>query len=220
MITGVADRVPDRVTRRVYLDAFDGDAAIDLQPEEIAAHYRESVAGPGFGWLIPVRPLRVLGVTERSDVDRLSARLTPRPWLGCTEPLRLSGAVQRVPAAFVERTGWMRVFQPHAARAAARGWPVLMIGTGHEAMVTENRLPADTPGQTRDRLREAERGRAMQLRAEGVLKRLWRVPGRNATIGLYEAEDPATLHDALTSLPMWPWMDVTAEPLATHPQER
>nr|WP_233157387.1 MULTISPECIES: muconolactone Delta-isomerase family protein [Amycolatopsis] len=87
-------------------------------------------------------------------------------------------------------------------------------------MVTENRLPADTPGQTRDRLREAERGRAMQLRAEGVLKRLWRVPGRNATIGLYEAEDPATLHDALTSLPMWPWMDVTAEPLATHPQER
>ncbi|MGI6872261.1 muconolactone Delta-isomerase [Amycolatopsis sp. 3B14] len=85
---------------------------------------------------------------------------------------------------------------------------------------TENRLPADTPGQTRDQLCKAERERAMELRAEGVLKRLWRVPGRNATIGLYEAEDPAALHDALTSLPMWPWMDVTVEPLATHPQER
>ncbi|AIJ22924.1 MULTISPECIES: muconolactone Delta-isomerase family protein [Amycolatopsis methanolica group] len=85
---------------------------------------------------------------------------------------------------------------------------------------TENRLPADTPGQTRDQLRKAERERAMELRADGVLKRLWRVPGRNATIGLYEAEDPAALHDALTSLPMWPWMDVTVEPLATHPQER
>jgi len=85
---------------------------------------------------------------------------------------------------------------------------------------TENLLPPDTPDETRERLRLAERARAGELRAAGVLKRLWRVPGRNATIGLYEAEDPAALHDALTSLPMWKWMDVTVEALATHPQER
>src|SRR3954463_11863594 len=60
----------------------------------------------------------------------------------------------------------------------------------------------------------------MELRAAGVLKRLWRVPGRNATIGLYEAADPAQLHDALMSLPMAPWLDVHVEPLATHPRER
>ncbi|WP_020423185.1 alpha/beta fold hydrolase [Amycolatopsis sp. ATCC 39116] len=139
VITGVADRVPDRVARRVYLDAFvgdDGEAAVDLQPETIAGHYRESVATAGFGWLIPVRSLRVLGVTEQSDVDWLSARLTPHPWLSYTEPLRLTGAVERVPAAFAECTDWMRVFQPHAERAAARGWPVHTIATGHEAMVT------------------------------------------------------------------------------------
>jgi muconolactone D-isomerase len=39
-------------------------------------------------------------------------------------------------------------------------------------------------------------------------------------VGLYEAADPAELHDALMSLPMAPWLDVTVEPLATHPQER
>lgn len=44
--------------------------------------------------------------------------------------------------------------------------------------------------------------------------------GRNATIGLYEAADPAELHDALVSLPMWKWMDITVEALATHPQEK
>ena len=60
----------------------------------------------------------------------------------------------------------------------------------------------------------------MELRAAGVLKRLWRVPGRNATIGLYEAADPAELHDALMSLPQAPWLDVTVEPLALHPQEQ
>ncbi|MEO3889382.1 muconolactone Delta-isomerase family protein [Nonomuraea sp. B5E05] len=38
--------------------------------------------------------------------------------------------------------------------------------------------------------------------------------------GLYEAGDPAELHDALASLPMWKWMDVTVEALATHPQEQ
>lgn len=85
---------------------------------------------------------------------------------------------------------------------------------------TENLLPADTPDETREQLRHGERERAMQLREAGVLKRLWRVPGRNATVGLYEAEDPAALHDALTSLPMWKWMDITVEALATHPQER
>ncbi|WP_053912849.1 muconolactone Delta-isomerase family protein [Streptomyces sp. TP-A0875] len=85
---------------------------------------------------------------------------------------------------------------------------------------TENLLPPDTPDEVREELRRAERVRAMELREAGVLKRLWRVPGRNATVGLYEAADPAALHEALVSLPLWKWMDVTVEALATHPQER
>lgn len=85
---------------------------------------------------------------------------------------------------------------------------------------TENLLPPDTPDDVREELRSGERRRAMELRDAGTLKRLWRVPGRNATVGLYEADDPAALHDALASLPMWKWMDVTVEALATHPQER
>jgi muconolactone D-isomerase len=85
---------------------------------------------------------------------------------------------------------------------------------------SENRLPPETPAERREELRSAERARAMELREAGVLKRLWRVPGRNATIGLYEAADPAALHDALVSLPMSPWLDVHVEALAQHPQER
>jgi muconolactone D-isomerase len=85
---------------------------------------------------------------------------------------------------------------------------------------SENRLPPETPAEQRAELRAAERARAVELRAAGVLKRLWRVPGRNATVGLYEAADPAELHDALMSLPMSPWLDVHVEALAQHPQER
>ncbi|WP_435154691.1 alpha/beta fold hydrolase [Amycolatopsis sacchari] len=144
VVTGVADRVPSRIARRVYLDAFvgdDGEAAIDLLPETVAGHYRESVAGPGFGWLIPVRSLTVLGVTEQADLDWLTPRLTPHPWLTYTEPLRLQGS--EVPAAFIECVDWMRVFRPHAERAAARGWPVHEVATGHEAMVTAPKELAD-----------------------------------------------------------------------------
>lgn len=139
VVTGVTDQRPHRIRRRVYLDAFvgrDGEAAIDLLPAQVAEHYRESVAGPGFGWLVPVRSLEVLGVTGQEDLDWLHPRLTPHPWLTYTQPLALTGACDAVPAAFVECTDWMRVFQQQAERAEAAGWPVLTVPTGHEAMVT------------------------------------------------------------------------------------
>ncbi len=85
---------------------------------------------------------------------------------------------------------------------------------------SENRLPAETPAERREELRTAERARAMELRTAGILKRLWRVPGRNAWIGLFEAADAAALHDAVMSLPLAPWLDVQVEALAQHPQEK
>lgn len=81
-----------------------------------------------------------------------------------------------------------------------------------------NQPESMTPDE-RERLRVIERARAMELREQGVLKRLWRVPGRRAVVGLWETPDATALHEALASLPMFPWIDVTVEPLATHPQE-
>lgn len=139
VITGVADRVSDRLAKRIYLDAFvgqDGEAAIDLLPEKIAGHYHESVEEKGFGWLIPTRSLEVLGVTADEDLSWLRPRLTPHPWKTYTEPLQLSGNQDKVAAAFIECVDWMRVFTPQAEKAAALGWPTHEIATGHEAMVT------------------------------------------------------------------------------------
>ena len=79
--------------------------------------------------------------------------------------------------------------------------------------------PESMTSDERERLRGIERARAMELREQGILKRLWRVPGRRAVVGLWEADDATALHEALASLPMFPWMDVSVEALATHPQE-
>lgn len=139
IVSGVADRLATRLRQRVYLDAFvgdDGEAAIELLPANVAHHYRTSVAEEGFGWLIPPRPLERLGISEPVDVEWLTPRLTPHPWLTYTQPLRLTGALDSVPASFIECVDWMRVFTAHAQRAAARGWPVHELPTGHEAMVT------------------------------------------------------------------------------------
>ncbi|MCU1415444.1 MAG: Muconolactone Delta-isomerase [Microbacteriaceae bacterium] len=84
----------------------------------------------------------------------------------------------------------------------------------------ETSQPATMSVDERERLRLIERERAMELRAAGILIKLWRLPGRRGGIGLWEAPDATALHDALASLPMFPWTENTVEALATHPQEK
>ncbi len=146
IVTAVADRRPEAIARRVYLDAFvgaDGDRARDLMPETVEHHWAESAADKGFGWLVPVRQLSVLGVTEQADIDWLTPKLTPHPWKTYNDRLHLPGAVDGVPASFIECVTWMRVFSGQADRARERGWPVYELDAGHEAMVTAPKALAD-----------------------------------------------------------------------------
>jgi muconolactone D-isomerase len=77
-------------------------------------------------------------------------------------------------------------------------------------------LPPDMDSTERADLLERERRKAEQLRATGVIKRIWRIPGRSANVGVWEAADPTELHDAITSLPLFPWLAVEVTGLATH----
>jgi len=67
------------------------------------------------------------------------------------------------------------------------------------------------------REQEAERGRA--LAEQGILVRLWRVPGRRENWGIWRAADGDQLHNALVSLPLFPYLKITVHPLATHPND-
>ncbi len=79
--------------------------------------------------------------------------------------------------------------------------------------------PADGDPAELARLIAAERQRAAELSAEGRIRRLWRVPGQPANWGLWEAPDATALHEALTSLPLFPWLSIEVEPLAAHPSD-
>lgn len=64
---------------------------------------------------------------------------------------------------------------------------------------------------------EAERAR--QLADAGVLRRLWRVPGRRANWGIWNAVSMDELHQAIASLPLFTYLNITVHPLASHPND-
>jgi len=81
-------------------------------------------------------------------------------------------------------------------------------------------LPPDLDAGARSELlgREAVRGR--ELREAGTIVRIWRIPGRLANAGIWQARDATELNDALFSLPLFPWMDIRVTALATHHLEQ
>ncbi len=79
--------------------------------------------------------------------------------------------------------------------------------------------PPDGDRARRDALIEEEVASAARLAAEGKLRRLWRVPGRWANVGLWEARDATELHALLAALPFYPWLEIRVRPLAEHPSD-
>lgn len=78
------------------------------------------------------------------------------------------------------------------------------------------RLPPELDQDRRLALQQAEFERGTALARAGVLRAIWRVPGRLANRAIWTATDATELHEALISLPLWPYMEVTVTPLATH----
>jgi muconolactone D-isomerase len=77
-------------------------------------------------------------------------------------------------------------------------------------------LPPDMPADERSALLEREARRAGDLMESGVIRDIWRVPGRLENVGVWEARNATALHEAISSLPVWTWSRVTVTPLANH----
>lgn len=81
------------------------------------------------------------------------------------------------------------------------------------------RLPGDLTVERRAELLAAELERGRQLRAEGTIERIWRVPGGLRNVGIWHGADAGALHDAIASLPCYPWLEADVIALAPHPVE-
>lgn len=81
------------------------------------------------------------------------------------------------------------------------------------------RLPMDFDEARKAELVRAEGQRAKELADRDVIRRLWRVPGGWSNVGIWNADNATKLHEAIASLPLFPWLEVTVTPLARHPSD-
>lgn len=58
---------------------------------------------------------------------------------------------------------------------------------------------------------------SLDYQREGVVLNIWRVVGRYANFSVYDVDSNDELHRRLTSLPLYPYMDIRITPLAVHP---
>lgn len=79
--------------------------------------------------------------------------------------------------------------------------------------------PPEGDAEELARLIDAERVRDVELGQSENIRRLWRAPGRRANWGIWQAPNASDLHQAISSLPMYPWLDVEVIALAAHPSD-
>lgn len=77
-------------------------------------------------------------------------------------------------------------------------------------------LPPGMAAEERAALIASEEARGRDLKDAGAIQDIWRLPGRLANVGVWQAANATELHRALTSLPVWPWAVVEVETLADH----
>lgn len=79
------------------------------------------------------------------------------------------------------------------------------------------RIPHDFPVERADALKKAERERAAELQHKGIWRHLWRHAGRYANTSIFDVSGTQELHDLLSTLPLFPFMEISVTPLCRHP---
>ena len=78
-------------------------------------------------------------------------------------------------------------------------------------------LPLNMPAEQAAQLKQTEKELAQRLQHDGKWRHLWRIAGQYANVSVFDVDSVDELHDLLTSLPLFPYMQVDVMPLCRHP---
>ncbi len=78
-------------------------------------------------------------------------------------------------------------------------------------------LPRDMPSGQADEIKRVEKARYEEIARAGKWRHIWRVAGAYANVSIFDVEDNEELHALLTSLPLFPYMDIKVTALCRHP---
>ena len=151
VVTGAADRIPERISELVYLDTAplpDGTILIETFPPEVRERIEEQVEKLGEGWKWPIPPEEELanfgsldGVDE-AHLRVLRSRATPQPFGTYIRPLRLKNPAREE----LPKLGIACSFSPAQVREMIAGghplsrelsgpnWRFVELSTGHWPM--------------------------------------------------------------------------------------
>ncbi len=139
VISGVADRVPDRVGALVYLDAFvleNGQSLHDTLPPDQKSLQIELAQQHGEGWKVPPIPAGVFGVNA-TDLEWVNGQCTMQSLATFQQAVTLTrnrNMVENV--TFILATGWSgSPFHQFYDGAKTRGWKTLTMSCGHDVML-------------------------------------------------------------------------------------
>jgi len=140
VVTGVADRIPDRISALVYLDAFipeNGKSQFDINIPENTAKFIASAGDLG-GLAVPVPPAEFFNVTAGA-VARSNKLSKPHPIATFMERIQLTGAHQKVTRRiYIHSTILPRPspFKPFYDRCKAdQAWETHELACGHDSML-------------------------------------------------------------------------------------
>jgi muconolactone D-isomerase len=81
----------------------------------------------------------------------------------------------------------------------------------------EVRLPPDMDPRQADEIRAREREYSQAAQRDGRWLHVWRVAGRYANVSILDVDSVDELHELLSGLPLFPYLDIRVTPLARHP---
>jgi pimeloyl-ACP methyl ester carboxylesterase len=140
VISGAAERVPDRIQALVYLDAFvleDGESLVDLLPPQQAEGMRRLAQDTGDGWKVPPIPAEAFKVNPR-DSAWVNRQCTPQSLATFEERIKLTSSFGRITdVTHILATGYTEgsPFPACHERAKKKEWKTRSISCGHDVML-------------------------------------------------------------------------------------
>lgn len=79
------------------------------------------------------------------------------------------------------------------------------------------RLPTDMDPATAEEIRAREKTYSQALQRDGRWRHLWRVVGRYANVSIFDVASGDELHQLISGLPLFEYMDIEVTALTRHP---
>jgi pimeloyl-ACP methyl ester carboxylesterase len=149
VITGVANNIPSKISKLIYLDAFLPDhnqSLFDISDKERVDIIKKSLKddkgktleqGANEAWLVPTRDPKFFGVTNRDDIKYLKKKMVPTPVLTFEEKVAANNPlINQIEKHYIRCTKNF-ISEKFGEKAKNLNYHYHELESGHDVMITE-----------------------------------------------------------------------------------